>query len=414
MGAAGERRRPRDADHISQRSITSTRLQDYIAPARTLAPIDTLASRRAGIYREMRRLTIRDVAKYADVSVGTVSNALNRPELLAAETHTRVMDAIEELGFVRNAAARQLRDGSSSAIGLVVLHVDPFFNEVTRGVEAAARASDHLVVLCDSAGDVGRESRQLRLLEEQRVAGVLMTPARRSSSRLAREIRKRGTPIVLLDRRSARRDQCSVSVDDVQGGELAADHLVDLGHRRIALINGPSDMPQNADRRKGFVAGLALAGLGVAAGYEIEVDAPTIDAGETAARRLLALRRPPSAIFCTSDLMALGTERAILAEGLDIPGDVAVIGYDDVPFAAMALVPLTSIKQPAYNLGYRAAELLLNESTNTDHKHEQVVFTPELIVRSSTLGSAATNPPRAQQRTVRPGRAPVTVPLRSP
>jgi LacI family transcriptional regulator len=334
----------------------------------------------------MKRLTIRDVAERAGVSVGSVSNALNRPDYVAEETLSRIREAIAELGYVRNGAARQLGGGRSSAIGLMALYLGPFFNEVTRGVEAAASADDQLVILCDSGGDLTRENRQLRLLEEQRVLGILMTPSGRSRSKLARQIRARGTPIVLLDHRSASRDQCSVWVDDVQGGRLAAQHLIELGHRRIGLINGPPEITQCVDRRHGFVSALRRANVEPTDADEVD-RAPTISAGELAARRFLERRKPPTAIFCINDLMALGAEHAILAAGLRIPDDIAVIGYDDVHFAAMALVPLTSIRQPAYELGHRAAELLLDEASNPDHRHEHVVFTPELVVRESTGGA---------------------------
>jgi LacI family transcriptional regulator len=327
------------------------------------------------------------VAKRAGVSVGTVSNALNRPEVLADETLQRVRDAIEDIGFVRNGAARQLRGVRSPAIGLVVLHVDPFFTELSRGVEAAASEIDHLVVLCNSADDQVRESRQLRLLEEQRVAGVLMTPVGRRPSRLSQEIRGRGTPIVLVDRRSPNRDQCSVAVDDVEGGRLAGRHLLDLGHTRIGLVNGPSAITQCAERRAGLLAALEQAGLALLKSHDVEMDEMTISAGEAAAGRLLAGRKPPSAIFCTNDLLALGAERAILASGRRLPDDVAVVGYDDVPFAAMAFVPLTSIRQPAYEIGLRAAELLLDEASGETHRHDRITFTPELVVRESTAAA---------------------------
>ena len=338
----------------------------------------------------MKRLTIRDVAERAGVSVGTVSNAFNRPDLVADDTLARIRETIDEIGFVRNAAARQLRGARSPAIGLVVLDIDnPFFTEVARGVEDAAGEVDHLVILCSSGGQRGREGRQLSLLEEQQVAGVLMTPAGRNPSRRHDEIRRRGTPIVLLDRRSLRRDQCSVAVDDVRGGQLAGEHLTALGHTHIALINGPGEITQCADRRTGFVSALAEAGLKLAAADEIETDAMTIAAGEAATKQLLARRRPPSAVFCTNDLMALGAEHAVLAAGGQLPDDVAVVGYDDVPFAGMAFVPLTSIRQPTYDLGFRAAQLLLEEASRKQHRHEHVTFTPELVVRDSTAGAQA-------------------------
>lgn len=346
----------------------------------------------------MKRFTILDVAQRAGVSVGTVSNVLNRPEVVADDTLAAVRKVMDEVGFVRNAAARQLTSPSTSVIGLVVLDIDnPFFAEVYRGVQAAANEVDHLVVVCGLDGDLSREASQLRLLEEQRVAGILATRVNRGSAHIYNEIRKRGTPFVLLDRHGSRRDQCSVSVDDVDGGMLAADHLIELGHHRIGLINGPSQLKQCVDRRAGFLKALGKADLELEPAHDIETELMTIAAGEDAARRLLALRQRPTAIFCANDLLALGAEHVLLAAGCQVPGDVAVVGYDDVAFASMAFVPLTSIRQPAFQLGNRGAELLLDEASGGSHRHERIVFSPELIVRQSTTGNGL--PPRVRAST---------------
>jgi LacI family transcriptional regulator len=334
------------------------------------------------------RLTIRDVAARAGVSVGTVSNALNSPEIVAEDTLARVRSAIDEIGFVRNGVARQLRGMRSPAVGLVVLHLDPFFADVARGVEDAATEIDHLVVLCSSGGNRAREDRHLRLLEEQRVAGVVMSPARKRASAAFDALRGRGTPIVLVDRKGRRGDGCSVAVDDVEGGHLAGRHLLELGHRRIGLINGPRAFTQCVDRRAGFIRALEESGLTLDTKHEIEMDSMTMAAGATAANRLLQPPQAPTAFFCTNDLLALGAQRASLESGRRIPDEVAIVGYDDVPFAHMAFVPLTSIRQPAYDLGYRAAQLLLEELSGELHRHEQVMFTPELVVRASTGGDS--------------------------
>jgi LacI family transcriptional regulator len=333
----------------------------------------------------MKRLTILDVAERAGVSVGTVSNALNRPEIVADKTLASIQTAMDDLGFVRNAAARQLTGASSPAIGLVVLDIDnPFFTEVYRGVETAANEAGYLVVVCGFAGDPAHERRQLRLLEEQRVAGIVATSMGKGNSRVYGQMRKRGLPVVLLDRRSASKNQCSVSVDDVAGGRMAGEHLCGLGHKRLALVNGPREWSQCADRRAGFLAATEEAGAELLAGSDIEAEKMTIGAGEAAAREILALDDPPTAIFCTNDLLALGVEHTLIAAGHRVPEDFAIVGYDDVAFATMAFVPITSVRQPAYELGHRAAQQLLSEAGEDDHKHEQVVFEPELVVRAST------------------------------
>ena len=333
----------------------------------------------------MKRLTILDVAERAGVSVGTVSNALNRPEIVADKTLASIEAAMDELGFVRNAAARQLTGAKSPAIGLIVLDIDnPFFTEVYRGVETAANEAGYLVMVCGFAGDPTHERRQLRLLEEQRVAGILATRVGKGNSRVYSQMRKRGTPVVMLDRHIASREQCSVSVDDVVGGRLAGTHLCELGHKRLALVNGPRDWSQCADRRQGFLESLEQTGAKLTRGADLEVEKMTIEAGEEMARKILSARSRPTAIFCTNDLLALGVEHALIAAGFKVPEDFAIVGYDDVAFATMAFVPITSVRQPAYELGHRAALQLLSEAGDEGHRHEQVVFEPELVVRAST------------------------------
>ncbi len=184
------------------------------------------------------------------VSLGTVSNVLNRPDRVSAATRERVLQAIDELGFVRNEAARQLRAGRSRTIGLIVLDVgNPFFTDIAAGVESAAAAAGLSVVLCNSGEDVVREQHYLSVLEQQRAYGILVSPITGKDAQL-RAIRRRGIPVVLVDRGSGRR-QCSVSVDDVVGGELAVAHLIECGHRDIAFVGGPISIKQVSDRLEG-------------------------------------------------------------------------------------------------------------------------------------------------------------------
>jgi LacI family transcriptional regulator len=346
-------------------------------------------SRAAYRVKSVKRLTIRDVADRAGVSVGTVSHVLNRPEVVAEETRARVLDAIEELGYVRNHAARLLRGIKSQSIALVALDFDnPFFTELARGVEAAASQAGYLVILASSAGDEEREDGTLRMLEEHRVAGILISPASVKPSSRVLEIRRRGTPIVLLDRRRRRRDQCSLAVDDTSGGMTVARHLLSLGHTRLGLLNGPDHLKPCVERRDGFLTVLGEAGLSLAHEHDVETETMTIEAGEAAMRDLLDVRRPPTAVFCGNDLLAIGAERAALARGLSIPHDVAIVGYDDIRFAQTSLVPLTSMRIPSYELGFRAAELLIDEASDgAHHRHQTVLLQPELVIRASTVGT---------------------------
>jgi LacI family transcriptional regulator len=330
---------------------------------------------------------IREVAKRAGVSLGTVSNVLNRPEIVAQETRRRVQLAIEEIGFVRNGSARQLRAGNSQYIGLVMLDVaNPFFTEVARGVEDAANEAGYVVILCNSDDSLEKESHYLQVLEEQRARGVLITPVQSDASYLQR-FRKRGIAVVLLDRPSRIKDLCSVAVDDVRGGELATTHLLEQGHVRIGFVHGPLSIRQCADRRRGVLRAVRTAGLDPdQVIVDITASAQNVREGEESGEKLLGAKIKPTAVFCANDLLALGLMRALIKRGISIPGDMALVGYDDVEFASVLSTPLTSIRQPKYELGRTAAELLLDEANNpTAHQHKHIVYQPELIVRESSF-----------------------------
>jgi LacI family transcriptional regulator len=328
---------------------------------------------------------MKDVASLAGVAVGTVSNVLNHPDLVRPLTRARVEAAMEELGFIPNGSARQLRAGRSRCLGLVVLYVtNPFFTEVARGVEDYAQSAGYAVILCNSDEAHDKERRYLRVLEEQRVRGILITPVHGRSPEL-RRIRDRGTPVVLLDRPGSA-GQCSVAVDDKRGGEIAVTHLLGLGHRSIALVNGPTAIRQCADRRRGAYLAVEQAGLDPAGVLtEVPVSAMNARGGAAAAEDLLRGAPGATAAFCANDMLALGLLRGLGQAGVTVPGDLAVVGYDDIEFAADAAVPLTSVRQPKYQLGRAAAELLLDEADRpAEHEHRRIVFTPELVVRASS------------------------------
>jgi LacI family transcriptional regulator len=344
---------------------------------------------------------IKDVAAQAGVSVGTVSNVLNRPDRVADQTRDRVLAAIDALGFVRNESARQLRAGRSRSIGMVVLDIgNPFFTDMARGAETAAHEADLSVILCNSAEEPAREARHLELLEQQRVQGILITPVGGNEKRLA-EIRRRGTPAVLLDQSSRSRLHCSVGVDDVLGGELATAHLLDQGHRSLAFVGGPPSTRQVQDRRKGAMRALAACDIDEGALTVIETAALNVAAG-AAAGAAIAERSPsrrPTAAFCANDLLALGLLQEMTRRRVRVPLDLAIVGYDDIDFAAAAAVPLTSVRQPREQLGRTGTQLLVDEVRDGDaHKHRHVVFTPELVVRASSNGRHA----RRAQRMERP------------
>jgi LacI family transcriptional regulator len=327
-------------------------------------------------------VSLRDVAKAAKVSVGTVSNVLNRSEVVAPKTLARVQATIKELGFVPNGFARNLRSGQSRTLGLIVPDVsNPFFTEVARGVEDAASKRDYAVFLCNSDESATKEERYVNVLIQQQVRGVLITPADMKSDRLD-VMRDRGISVALLDREIKGRKQCSVSVDDVHGGQIAIEYLAGLGHKNIAWVCGPESIPQVADRGAGVAKAAKVSGSKI---ETIRVSLMNATNGEEAARRILELDMLPTAIFCANDLLALGVMRALLASKVRIPEQVSVLGYDNIEFAPSAAVPLSSIAQPSYQMGVTAADLLLNECEDGDsHEHQQIRFQPQLVERAST------------------------------
>jgi len=336
----------------------------------------------------MATTRIKEVARQAGVSVGTVSNVLNRPEMVAPERRQRVLDVIDKLGFVRNESARQLRAGRSRTIGMVVIDIaNPFFTDVARGAESVTDDSDSILMLCSSGEDRKRELRHLDMLEQLRVQGILITPVDSNDPRID-EIASRGIPVVLVDRRSRGRKRCSVGVNDVLGGRLAVEHLLEQGHLKIAFVGGPFAIRQVAERHKGACGALAAHGGPFDADLAvIETGRLTVAAGREAGVTIAALpaSRRPTAVFCANDLLALGVLQELAHQGVKVPEDIALVGYDDIDFAAAAPIPLTSVRQPRELLGRTAAELLLMEvKDGADHRHRDVVFDPELVVRESS------------------------------
>ena len=328
---------------------------------------------------------IKDVASRAGVSIGSVSHVLNHPERVSPATRQRVSQAIDDLGFVRNGSAARLRANSSNAVGLIVLDAgNPFFAEVERGVEGVMADHGFIVMLCNSDGQPSREDRHLRFLEEQRVAGLLITPtaAKSAHTRLA-TLRKRGLAVVLVDEPVRRPSQCSVAVDDVRGGELAGEHILAIGRRRIVYVTGPDDLRQLDDRYRGLLRAVERSDR------RVKVDVlrlPAVNSREGYGCVDELVARRPDAVFCGNDIVALGVLRGLTERKVSLPDDVALVGFDDIEFAGMSAVPLTSVRQPAFGIGQAAAQLLVEECTDSSHEHRQVIFQPELIIRQSSGG----------------------------
>ncbi|MCC2592565.1 LacI family transcriptional regulator [Tessaracoccus sp. OS52] len=332
---------------------------------------------------------IKDVARAAGVSVGTVSNVLNKPELVSEAKRNRVLEAITQLGYVPNDAARQLKAGISRTVGLVVVDTsNPFYGTIALAAEDASEEQGLGLFVANSHRRHSKEEFYLSQFEQQRARGILVTPASADLTR-HRAVASRGTRVVLVDSVEPEPDFCTVSADDFEGGRLAVGHLVELGRRRITILGGPGHFRQIGRRRAGALS--AAEGTGVEVSY-LEPTEMSILAGRALGDQILDGGDPlPDAIFAMNDLLATGVlQSLVMNRRVDVPGDVALVGYDDIDFCSSAVVPITSVRQPAEALGREAVTLLESEIVEGGaHEHRAVVHRPELVVRDSTVGRAA-------------------------
>lgn len=325
---------------------------------------------------------IREVADRAGVSIATVSNVLNKPWRVSATTVSRVQAVMDDIGFVPNSLARQLRTGGGTTLGMIVLDVsNPFFADLAHACEAAAEELSHTVILGSSDQLGQREDRYLDLFEEQRVKGMMIAPLAGMSDRI-RRLRDRKMPLVLFDT-AADGTFCSVTLDGRQGGYLAARHLIETGRSHIAFLGGP--LRQVEDRWNGAMRACAESS-GVRLTH-IDTSDSSLHAGRAAAEVIERMRPEdrPDAIFAANDLLALGLlQSLVLSRSISVPHDLAIVGYDDIEYAASSIVPLSTIRQPVAALSREALRLIFSEADDSDHRHERVLLAPELVIRESS------------------------------
>ncbi|HEX5727860.1 LacI family DNA-binding transcriptional regulator, partial [Microbacterium sp.] len=294
----------------------------------------------------MKRTGIKDVAKLAGVSISTVSKALNSPDGVSQQIRTRVVAAVEELGYVPLHAAQQLRAGRSGLLGMTVINItNPFFADLMAGAEAAAAAAGLRVLVGNSDDDVAKERDHLELFERVQVEGALVAPFGETAPWLAR-LRARRIPVVLVDSVDDTGVWPSVSFDNVAGGRMAAEHLIGLGRTRIAFLGAREEVRQVRERLQGALEATDQARLRLDISWTPRT---TPELGRVLGEQVAALPpdERPDGIIATNDLLAAGIVQGLLSSGLRVPQDVAVVGYDDIEFATFAAVPLTTIRQPA-------------------------------------------------------------------
>lgn len=330
----------------------------------------------------MTHVTIREVAALAEVSPATVSRVLNADHRVAPELHDRVIEAAQRLGYRPNGQARSLRTKATKVLGLIISDIqNPFFTALVRGVEDAASERDYSVVLANADEDLAKERRYLEVTAAERMAGVILSPAstRNTSVDLLTE---RGIPVVVIDRRIRRAEVDSVTVNNQKAARDAVTHLIERGCRRIGIVTGPPDISTASDRLAGYRAALRAAGLPVDPELVMRGDF-RIDSGRASTHALFRRSSPPDALFVTNNLMLVGALGALAEADIEFPRDVLVAGFDAMGWAGLT-PPLTLVEQPTYEIGRRAAELVLRRGAGEDFPIQRVVLPATLRIRRSS------------------------------
>jgi len=344
------------------------------------------------------RPTIYDVARLAGVSTATVSRALNATGQISPATRKAIEEAVEQLGYQPNTIARSLVKRSTQTIAVMFPDIaDPFYPALVKGVQALADEQNYTILLCTAEGDPEREESYLNLLRAKQVDGALVDGLVLPRSRIARIVDE-GFPIVSLDRDIDFPSIPLVQVDNRLGGRLAAEHLLELGHREIAHLAGRPELRISGERLTGYREALADAGVAADPAL-VAVGGFTEEGGYRAMQELLDQDAACTAVFAANDVSAVGALRAIRESGKRVPEDISVVGFDDLWLAAYLSPPLTTVRQPLLDIGRRATEILL-DMIRGERKSRRVrhILEPELVVRASTAPPRAASAKRSKGR----------------
>jgi LacI family transcriptional regulator len=325
--------------------------------------------------------SLRDVAKQANVSLGTVSNVLNRPTSVSEETRKKVREAIDMLGFIPNSNAAHINI-NSKIVGLILpLAQNPFYDELAQGIEDSLDKEGFRVLIGYSREDEAIELQLLTSMSDANFRGIIVTPVGPNNQVFEKFI-DRNVRVSYLSQTDEEPDQCSVSIDQVRGGYIGLEYLAKLGHKKILWVSGPEHHHQSNQRFVGMTQ--------AAQEFGVELDvmaAASLDflSGEQIAPMIIFRGPLPDAIFAGNDALALGIMNYFHKVGIPVPGQISVLGYDNVSYAESALVPLTTVSQTPYQLGWTMGVQMLAElAASTDHVHQHVVFQPQIIERAST------------------------------
>ncbi len=335
------------------------------------------------------KVTIKDVARRAGVSISTVSRIINgKLDGAGEETRERVLRAMRELGYEPNYIARSMITKRTGTMGLIIPDIaNPFFPEMARGVEDTANVTGMSVFLCNTDGNLEKERRAVTFLSQRSVDGfIATTPNREEDNSVFEKLYRKGIPVVFVERYTEGPSEIpGVYFENEEGARLAARHLIESGHRQIACLTGPLSTTNARQRLKGFLAECAKAGFEPPQEWILTGDYK-IEGGYQAAKKLLDAHRGKfTAIFACNDLMAIGALRAAKEAGVKVPQDLALVGFDDITLAGMVEPALTSVEIPGYALGAKAAEMLIALIQGEQLPSNSHFFAPKLVVRESSL-----------------------------
>jgi LacI family transcriptional regulator len=332
------------------------------------------------------RVTLRDVAERAGVSPMTVSRVINNSPRVQADTRRRVQAAIAELHYVPNRLARGLIRRKTGTLALLVPDLaNPFFTLIVQAAEDVAWRAGYHVILCDTRAELEREREYVEDMVEFQVEGLLVAPVSDRSRAHLRVLARNNIPYVLIDRSIERFEADLVQGDSVAGARRLVDHLIALGHRRIAMISEALDVSTSRERLHGYREALEAAGIEQRAEYLVQASAVDARSGRDAALRLVDLPEPPTAIFAVNNIVAVGVVEAARERGMEIPGDLALVCFDDIEHVSRLYPFLTVMAQPAETFGTLATQLLLDRIAGRVRERRRVVVLPaDLIVRRSS------------------------------
>ncbi len=331
----------------------------------------------------MPTITLKDVAASANVSHATVSRVLNNHPSVNAELRARVQDSIRKLGYQPNRAARRLRAQSSSVIGLIISDIqNPYFISIIRGIEDAAYAANMSIILCNSDEDVKKQAMYLNVMQAEHVAGLIFVPTPGTKASNLEALVQSGSALIVLDRMLDDINVDAVKVDNVRGAYNAVKHMIDLGYQRIGIIIASNEITTGRERYQGYMQALDDAGIPLDSSL-VKYGDSRAESGYRLTHELIASNQPPEAIFAGNNMVTLGALRALRESGKRIPEDIALIGFDDMPWSGDLCPPLTAVSQPTYELGQEAVALLLRRIAQPSAPTRTVILETQLIQRES-------------------------------